>query len=382
MAHYRKEWEDIGRSVRQIVDQAVNSQDYQKLNQTIRQTVEKAVDLGTDVVRKAATQEKPQFPERQELSDLYGNTGRFTTQGFLKIAGGAVLTGSTLVFLLAALALSFTGGGGVPLLLSAAALAGGVGLIGSGVGSLNMVTRFKSYKKTLGQKTYCSLEKLARSVNRGIPYVKKELKKMIENGLLPEGHLDREETMLITSHATYRYFEQSRLQLEARREQEARLAAQKESVPHTPQVREVLEKGDAFLEQIRACNDAIPGAEISRKISRMEHIVERIFRRVDSNPEVVPDLKKMMDYYLPMTVKLLRAYADMDAQSVQGENIQNAKKEIEQTLDTLNFAFEKLLDELFEDTVLDVSSDISVLQTLLAQEGLTEDGLTNIKKNL
>jgi 5-bromo-4-chloroindolyl phosphate hydrolysis protein len=121
--------------------------------------------------------------------------------------------------------------------------------------------------------------------------------------------------------------------------------------------------------------------ESSRKISRMEHIVEVIFRRAQEHPEVVDDLKKLMDYYLPMTVKLLDAYADMDAQPVQGQTIQNSKQEIEQTLDTLNLAFEKLLDELFQDTALDVSSDITVLKTLLAQEGLTEDEFTKLKKN-
>ena len=56
-----------------------------------------------------------------------------------------------------------------------------------------------------------------------------------------------------------------------------------------------------------------------------------------------------MDYYLPTTVKLLEAYAEMDAQPVGGENIQTAKREIEATLDTLNVAFEKLLDSLWYD---------------------------------
>ena len=51
----------------------------------------------------------------------------------------------------------------------------------------------------------------------------------------------------------------------------------------------------------------------------------------------------MMDYYLPMTVKLLDAYEDMDRQSIQGETIRTSKKEIEDTLDTLNEAFAKLL---------------------------------------
>ncbi len=143
-----------------------------------------------------------------------------------------------------------------------------------------------------------------------------------------------------------------------------------------------MDQGEAFLTEIRRCNDLIPGEEISQKISRMELIVQKIFHRLESDPEIVDDLKKMMDYYLPMTIKLLRAYADMDAQPVQGQTITASKQEIEQTLDTLNLAFERLLDSIFQETAMDVSSDISVLQTLLAQEGLTEDPLSQIKKNI
>ena len=83
-----------------------------------------------------------------------------------------------------------------------------------------------------------------------------------------------------------------------------------------------------------------------------------------------------------MTVKLLDAYEEMDQQPVQGENIQASKKEIEDTLDTLNQAFEKLLDSAFQDTAWDVSSDISVLHTLLAQEGLTDDDFCKNEKEL
>ena len=142
-----------------------------------------------------------------------------------------------------------------------------------------------------------------------------------------------------------------------------------------PKLQQVIQKGNEFICRIRKCNDDIPGEEVSAKIYHMEMLVKRIFQRAQTNPEVLPDMKKLMDYYLPMTVKLLTAYADMDAQPVQGETILASKREIEGTLDTLNTAYEKLLDELFMDTALDVSSDISVLNTLLAQEGLTTDGL-------
>ena len=374
MSHYNQDWDDLGRTIQDIVDRAVNSRDYQKLNQAIRQTVARAIDLGSDAVRKVVdssptpTASRPR-QEPKALPALYGSTGGKTATGILKIVGGSILT--------------------FPMGVALAGLAGGIWLLSSGIRTIGFVNRFKIYRKTLGKKTHCSLDKLARGVGRNVKYVRRELRKMIDNGFFREGHMDREETCLITSDETYRFYEQSRLQFEQQRRETqkpipASAAPQKPENPISPapdpRVQEVLDRGNAFITQIRHCNDLIPGEEISEKISRMELIVRRIFDRAEAHPEIVPDLKKLMDYYLPMTVKLLNAYVDMDAQPIQGETIQSSKREIEATLDTLNLAFEKLLDDLYRDTAMDVSSDISVLQTLLAQEGLTEDDLAKLKK--
>ena len=194
-----------------------------------------------------------------------------------------------------------------------------------------------------------------------------------------EGHVDEQGTCLITSNETYQQYLETQKQLELRKQEADPKVQLEENM--SPEAQEVLRKGNEFLVKIRESNDAIPGEEISAKISRMEMIVQKIFERAGEHPEVIPDLKKMMDYYLPMTVKLLDAYEDMDGQPVQGENITASKKEIEETIDTLNIAFEKLLDSIFRDTAWDVSTDISVLHTVLAQEGLTEDDFEKMKQN-
>ena len=59
----------------------------------------------------------------------------------------------------------------------------------------------------------------------------------------------------------------------------------------------------------------------------------------------------------------------MDRQEVQVQNIARTKKDIEQTVDTINQAFERFLDEMFRDTAWDIQSDISVLNTMLKQDG-------------
>ena len=377
------EWDNWGRSIQELIDKAVNSQDYQELSRNIGKTIDKAFSASSEAVRRAANSAPKNSPyhdyytapkvtvepKKETLPALYGNPNGETTKGILQTVFGGILAVAALGLVIPFGVLSIVGSAGfvVGFLAGGAALAGGTALLCSGIGTLAKVSRFKVYLKALGTKTSVTLERLSRSVGKNERFVRKELQKMIKQGLFLEGHLDNEQKNLITSDETFREFERSRLELEQRKRSQAVQAAKAPD----PKIQEVLDKGNAYVKEIRRCNDEIPGEEISAKIDRMEAIVRKIFERAEAHPEVIPDMKKLMDYYLPMTVKLLNAYADMDRQPVQGETIRKSKQEIDATLDTLNAAFEKLLDELFQDAAIDVSSDISVLNTLLAQEGLT-----------
>lgn len=377
------EWDNWGRSIQELIDKAVNSQDYQELSRNIGKTIDKAFSASSEAVRRAAnsapknsayhynytTPKVTVEPKKETLPALYGNPNGETTKGILQTVFGGILAVAALGLVIPFGVLSIVGSAGfvVGFLAGGTALVGGTALLCSGIGTLAKVSRFKVYLKALGTKTSITLERLSRSVGKNERFVRKELQKMIKQGLFLEGHLDNEQKNLITSDETFREFERSRLELEQRKRSQAVQAAKSPD----PKIQEVLDKGNTYVKEIRRCNDEIPGEEISAKIDRMEAIVRKIFERAEAHPEVIPDMKKLMDYYLPMTVKLLNAYADMDRQPVQGETIRKSKQEIDATLDTLNAAFEKLLDELFQDAAIDVSSDISVLNTLLAQEGLT-----------
>lgn len=394
-----QEWDSLGRSIEEIIDKAINSQNYQELSRNITRTIDRATRTGSDALWRAldmsgATKPKETItvePVRAEpvpknnLPALYGSSNGETTKGILKTVFGGISTITGFTFTLISCIFHLVGIAtganltSIPFALGLGALVGGGTLLSSGIRSLGRVSRYKVYLKALGKNTHIALEKLSRSVGKPVKFVRKELQGMINQGLFLEGHLDHEEQNLITSDETYAHYEQSRLQMEARKQAEAAAPKQPSSTPD-PKVQEVLDRGNAYLREIRRCNDEIPGEEISAKISRMEAIVQRIFERAKAHPEIIPDLKKLMDYYLPMTIKLLNAYADMDRQPIQGDTIRASKQEIDTTLDTLNLAFEKLLDSVFQDTAMDVSSDISVLHTLLAQEGLTGDDFSNTKQ--
>lgn len=248
----------------------------------------------------------------------------------------------------------------------------------TGTKLLSRVKRFQTYIEELQGREYGNVKDLALRVQKKDKFVVKDLETMIRKGWFLQGYLDEQKACLMTSREAFEQYQELMAQARQQkaREQETKERQKADADRRAgldPKVQEVIEAGNAYIRKIRECNDAIPGEVVSEKMSRMELLTKRIFARVEQNPEVVTDIRRLMEYYLPTAVKLLEAYEELDAQPVQGENILSSKKEIEDTLDTLNIAFEKLLDDLFQETAWDVSSDISVLKTMLAQEGLTKN---------
>lgn len=246
-----------------------------------------------------------------------------------------------------------------------------IALITKGAGLAGRNSRFRRYVREIGDRGYCRIEDLARAVGRRTSYVRKDLQDMLKNGYFLEGHMDAGQTTLIVDKATYEQYEQAEESRRLREQQEAVSAQAQAQCPE--EVRKILAEGEAYINHIHECNDAIPGEVMSAKLAKLEDLMRRIFAHVEKEPDSAQDLHKMMTYYLPTTTKLIDAYRDLDGQPEYGANISNTKKEIEDTLDTINEAFENLFDSLFEDTAWDISSDISTMKVMLQQEGLTKN---------
>ena len=159
--------------------------------------------------------------------------------------------------------------------------------------------------------------------------------------------------------------------------------ATEKSAPSEPSIRTVRAQSrksgtdnadfEAKLKEIRRLNEEIDDVRVSERIDRIGELTSGIFRLVREKPERAEEVRKFMNYYLPTTFKLLKSYSLMEKQSYQGENIQASRKKIEDVLDTLVVAFEKQQDRLFQTEALDVETDISVLETMMASDGLLEN---------
>ena len=284
--------------------------------------------------------------------------------------------------------------------LLAAIFGGSALMLRTGITQRNRLNRMKRYLALFADKMYVNISDLALSVGKSTKYILKDVKKMMVLGFFPEGHLDKKETCLMLDDKTYREYLRLEKERKAYELENAQHAASNTSNPNAttdnvqssagasadntnathnasdnrnPELVTMINEGQAYIRKLHELNDLIPGEVISEKMDRMEGLLKEIFKRLEEDPTQMSRMHKLMNYYLPTTIKLLQSYSEFDDISAPGAEVIKAKTEIEKTVDVINEAFTELLNKLFQATVFDVTTDAQVLQTMLAKEGLTKN---------
>ena len=134
---------------------------------------------------------------------------------------------------------------------------------------------------------------------------------------------------------------------------------------------------DALLVKARADRQALldfgSASENELVVSRTRQLFElagKIMAALEKEPDRVSRARKFLDYYLPSTVKLLERYRELEKQKVSGPNISDSMTRIENMLLTVQEAYQKQLDSLYQADAMDITADIAVMEQIMKSEGL------------
>lgn len=377
----------------EIVQKAINSGNYSSLENDINKIVRNATNKFEDIMDKGINKVKDlsfnfnsnnfnidesfQGLEPQENSytyKLYISDSKLLSRGLAGTIAGGSMVFSLLIGLMGLIFTPSIEGKLVGIIAIVMSLIPSIWWFFDGIKTLKDRLIFKHYQKVLelsDNKSFAKIEDLMRETGESRKKTLKRLKKMINKMWFKEGHLDKNETTFISTNETYALYQKTQIEFENRQNIEKEINTT-ETSPLNSEAIETLEQGKKYLTQISHLNDIIPGYEVSNKIFKIETLTAKILKRVEEYPENIDDIRQLMKYYLPMTIKLLTAYAEIDKEDTKIENVEKSKKEIENALDSLNTAFGKLLEELYKDKAWDIESDVSVLNAMLKREGLKE----------
>ena len=147
-----------------------------------------------------------------------------------------------------------------------------------------------------------------------------------------------------------------------------------------PAADEVIKRGQELMAEVREENELIPDPALSRQMDDLERLCGQIFKTVAERPKKAPQIRRFMDYYLPTTLKMLRSYRVMDQREVTGQNAQEARERIVKAMGVVLAACERQLETLYHDDMLDVTTDIEVLEQMLKRDGLVDTGISPMGK--
>ena len=358
----KNDFSDLGDQIKDMVQGAVKNMDFEKLNRDISGTVGKALDevkssmgMQSERSKEDSKQSSPyryqraadryvRYENRRNLPKPVFGRAKGAVAGILGTVFGGIGTfafGMAELSILSASAAGFIGSGITTISLAVLSpfLLASLVILVSGIRMNRRTRRFKRYLYQIGQASFITMEELSEATGKSLGFVRRDVRKMIENGMFPDGHIDPEERYLILNDETYRLYQATRMQQmemkkQEEKEEEARAQAQ-EKRRKDDKLNKVMEIGEEYARQLKEANLVLEEKEISLKLTRLEMVIRKIFQCVELNPEKLTEIEKFTEYYLPTTLKLVNAYRDFDKETIQGENIKKAKEEISQTLNTI-----------------------------------------------
>jgi len=141
---------------------------------------------------------------------------------------------------------------------------------------------------------------------------------------------------------------------------------------------EIRRTGNDFISQLYKAKNLIDNPKTLEDIDEIINLTNKIIYRLQKEPHLISSTRRIFDYYLPTTVKLVVNYAEVKKQDISGENINNMISKIEEALNNLTVAYKSQLEKLYLHTSGDLEAEISTLQAMLKKEGLLADDINDI----
>ncbi|MDO5715453.1 MAG: 5-bromo-4-chloroindolyl phosphate hydrolysis family protein [Tissierellia bacterium] len=370
----RPEEEKEKKKLEDIVDQAIKSDNFKDVNRLIADSIDQAIDFTRSSISRLFTgsiEKKPysiqeddtiinQSPKAFRRMKNLNRLSKLSIGFHLLMTMGLLIDGLNdnsgnfvlLVFwIIPALILSFLG-------------------LRKSKKLKEQEIRFRKYRREIGNSTVIPVHDLAVVVGKSKEFVVEELREFISKDFFRQGRLVENEEIFILDGKTYKLYKEHKL------EEAQNVGTQMGETfsVHSNLDSEVATKAKYYVTELtKIAEDMEPSMQ--NKLTRLLTTIQKIFAHVKQYPGDADQLNKFIEYYLPTTLKLCHSYESMEDVNI-GDHVKESMREIEQTLDTINEAFGRLLDNLYEEQLIDLSSDISVLKTMLRQEGLLEDDFT------
>lgn len=366
-------------AIEKFVDRAMEDDDFQDVADVIEKSVESAIQyskigagaLMRGVKKGFGPKEPVRLPVNRDPAKVKQKVTSPNTWYWLRNAAGLSALGSFVCALMVFISTFAYGLGGdgvigfLFLLISAVVFAAG-----TVISQRNMILArdFFRIRREIQDQSVLAVEDIVTALNKPQQTVAAEINRMIRKDYLPQARLVEGGDLLLIDHAAYKAYKDNYM---------GRTVPVKENVPEIEET-EVTDDDratamDDYEKTLKEQRDRAHDYVMKDKISALLKLLDAIRHAVNTDPGRVESLNKFVDYYTPTTMKLIERYLQFESSSVITEAIRKTMDDILRSLDKVIDGYEKLLDTLYKDDLLDLNAEMDVMETVMKQDGLIDE---------
>lgn len=201
--------------------------------------------------------------------------------------------------------------------------------------------------------------------------IKKDIDKMAALGIMPNAHFNSDDILVFTSDNIGKNVIDVEAE-EGRAEESKSVVLQEEDT--------ALKEWKNYAKAIKNAESEFKSQDISFSIYRLSKAVDKVIDYLEKHTGKEKDVKKLMDFHLPSAIKLISSYKELQVSGLNTFNIEKTKEEIVSAIDKIQEAYSGVLEDLYNDNAIDVSTDIQVLKMMLSREGFLDRDVFKQKK--
>ena len=133
--------------------------------------------------------------------------------------------------------------------------------------------------------------------------------------------------------------------------------------------------------ELREVSKKLEDKTLVKNVQEIYNCSAKIVDTISKKPEKLEQAHNFLNYYLPVTIKILNKYDEIENQRLTSEESKNFMQNTREMVEKIKNAFEVQLSNLYQSDMLDTDAEIKVFETMLKTDGFTETGDFDIKED-
>lgn len=136
---------------------------------------------------------------------------------------------------------------------------------------------------------------------------------------------------------------------------------------------DILKKAKEMTSQINSISKQLEDGKLVENVNKICDTSNKIIDTLSKNPNKLGQANNFLNYYLPVTIKILSRYDEIENQKLNTAESKKFMKSVQEMTEKIKDAFNEQLNNMYQTEMIDTDAEIKVFETMLKSDGFLDE---------